>query len=93
MQIRVEQLAAHLERGRLARLYVVSGDEALLAIEAQDAIRTAARAQGYSEREVLHADGRMDWSALDQAATGLSLFASRRLLEIRLPGGKPGKTG
>jgi DNA polymerase III subunit delta len=93
MQIRTEQLAAHLERGALERCYVVSGDEALLALEAQDAIRAAARAQGYTERQVLHADARMDWSALEQAATGLSLFSSRQLLEVRLPSGKPGKTG
>ena len=93
MQIRSDQLAAHLQRGRLARCYVVSGDEALLSLEAQDAIRAAARAQGYDERQVLHADARMDWSILEQAATGLSLFAARRLLEIRLPSGKPGKAG
>jgi len=93
MQLRTEQLAAHLERGRLAHCYVVSGDEALLCLEAQDAIRAAARTQGYDEREVLHADARMDWSALTEAASGLSLFSQRRLLEIRLPSGKPGKSG
>jgi DNA polymerase-3 subunit delta len=93
MRLPTEQLAAHLERGRLAHCYVVSGDEALLNLEAQDAIRAAARAQGYAERQVLHADARMDWSALEQAATGLSLFASRQLIEIRLPSGKPGKAG
>jgi DNA polymerase-3 subunit delta len=93
MQLRTEQLEAHLQRGPLARCYVVSGDEALLCLEAQDAIRAAARAQGFTERQVLHADARMDWSALAQAATGLSLFASRRLIEIRLPSGKPGRNG
>jgi len=93
MQLRSELLEQHLLRGRLARCYVVAGDEALLTLEAQDAIRAAARAQGFAERQVLHADSRMDWSALDQAATGLSLFSERRLLEIRLPTGKPGKKG
>jgi len=93
MRLSTEQLAAHLDRGRLSHCYVVSGDEALLSLEAQDAIRAAARAQGYTERQVLHADARMDWSALEQAATGLSLFASRQLLEVRLPSGKPGKNG
>ena len=93
MRLPTEQLAAHLARGRLSPCYVVSGDEALLSLEAQDAIRVAARAQGYTERQVLHADARMDWSALQQAATGLSLFASRQLLEVRLPSGKPGKNG
>ena len=93
MRLPTEQLAAHLGRGRLSHCYVVSGDEALISLEAQDAIRVAARAQGYTERQVLHADARMDWSALEQAATGLSLFASRQLIEVRLPSGKPGKNG
>jgi DNA polymerase-3 subunit delta len=93
MQVRIDQLDQHLRRGPLARCYVVSGDEPLLGLEAQDAIRTAARRQGFDEREVLHADARWDWSALTQAATGLSLFSQRRLLEIRLPSGKPGKAG
>jgi len=93
MQLRADQLAAHLARGRLAPVYVVSGDEPLLALEAQDAIRVAARKAGCTERQVVHADGRTDWSALAGETNNLSLFASRRLLEIRLPGGKPGKAG
>jgi DNA polymerase-3 subunit delta len=93
MLLRAEQLAAHLARGPLARLYTVAGDEALLAIEAQDAIRAAARAQGFAEREVLHADARFDWSRLQAAVLGGSLFSSRRMVEIRLPGGKPGVRG
>ncbi len=93
MQLRVDQLGAHLARGKLAALYVVSGDEALLSIEAQDAIRAAARKVGFSEREVVHADGRSDWSSITGAAQGMSLFAEKRILEIRLPGGKPGKEG
>jgi|GEM_PF-278143 len=93
MQLRIEQLPAHLQRGTLARCYVVAGDDALLTGEAQDAIRAAARTQGYDERHVLQADARMDWSALQEAASGLSLFSRRRLLEIRLPTGKPGKAG
>ncbi len=93
MQIRADQLSAHLARGKLASLYVVSGDEALLAIEAQDAIRAAARQQGFTDREVVHADGRSDWSVILGAAQGMSLFAERRILEIRLPAGKPGKEG
>lgn len=93
MQVRADQLDAHLARGKLAPLYVVSGDEALLSIEAQDAIRNAARKAGFSERDVVHADGRSDWSTILGAAQGMSLFAERRILEIRLPGGKPGKDG
>ena len=80
----------HLAKGRLARLYVVAGDEALLAIEAQDAIRAAARSAGFAERTVLHADSRFDWSLLEQAARSGSLFSERRIIEVRLPSGKPG---
>jgi len=92
MQLRADQRDAHRAR-KLAPLYVVSGDETLLAIEAQDAIRAAARRAGFSEREVVHADGRSDWSTITGAAQGLSLFAERRILEIRLPAGKPGREG
>ena len=77
----------------LPPVFVVASDETLLALEAQDAIRAAARRQGYTERTVLQADGRFDWSRLTEAAGGLSLFADKRIVEIRLPGGKPGVTG
>jgi len=97
MHLKPEALATHLERvaqsGKFARIYTIAGDEALLAIEAQDAIRAKARTAGYAEREVLHADGRFDWSQLVGAASGMSLFAEKKLLEIRLPSGKPGKAG
>ena len=93
MQLRNDALPGHLARGKLAPLYVVSGDEPLLAIEAQDAIRTAARAAGYTEREVLTVDARWDWSQLAGANQGMSLFAERKILEIRLASGKPGKEG
>jgi len=97
MLLKPEALAGHLERasqsGRFARIYTVASDEPLLSIEAQDAIRAAARAAGFSERDVLHADARFDWSQLQGSAAGLSLFAEKKILEIRLPSGKPGKTG
>ncbi len=93
MQLRSEQLEQHLRGGRLATCYVISSDEPLLSLEAQDAIRAAARSQGFVEREVLHVDARTDWSILEQAASSLSLFSQRRLLEIRLPSGKPGRKG
>jgi DNA polymerase-3 subunit delta len=97
MQIRGDALPALLaraERGApLPPVFVVASDEPLLALEAQDAIRAAARKLGYSEREVLQADGRFDWSHLTAAAGGLSLFADKRIVEIRLPGGKPGLAG
>jgi DNA polymerase-3 subunit delta len=97
MRLKAEALKGHLQararQGALAPVYVVAGDEPLLAIEAADAIRAAARAAGHAEREVLHADARFDWSLLKEAHSGLSLFADRRIVELRLPGGKPGKVG
>lgn len=97
MQLKFDALPAHLERatqsGRCARVYTIASDETLLAIEAQDAIRAAARAAGYAERDVLHADSRFDWSLLAGSASGLSLFAERRIIDVRLPSGKPGKLG
>ena len=93
MQLRAEQLAAHLQRG-LKPLYLVHGDEPLLAQEAADAIRSAARAAGFDERKVFSVSGaHFDWSGVLGAAQEMSLFAERRLIEIRIPGGKPGKEG
>jgi DNA polymerase-3 subunit delta len=93
MQIRPEQLEAHLARG-LKPLYTVHGDEPLLAQEAGDALRAAARAAGYAERKVFSVSGaHFDWSAVLGAAQALSLFAERQLIEIRIPSGKPGKDG
>jgi DNA polymerase-3 subunit delta len=97
MQLRSEQLPAWLARAArndtLPSVFVVASDEPLLSLEAQDAIRATARSLGYGERVVLQADGRFDWSRLTEAAGGLSLFADRKLIEIRLPGGKPGLAG
>jgi len=93
MQLRPEHLAAALQRG-LRPLYTVYGDEPLLAQEAGDAIREAARAAGYSERKVFSVSGaHFDWSGLLGASMAMSLFAERQLIEIRIPGGKPGKDG
>ena len=93
MQIKPDQLAAHLKRG-LRPVYTVHGDEPLLAQEAGDSIRAAARAAGYSERKVFAVSGaHFDWSAVLGAAQAMSLFAERQLIEIRIPGGKPGKDG
>ena len=97
MQVRNDALAGVLARaqraGSLPPIFVVASDEALLSLEAQDAIRATARGMGYSEREVLNADARFDWSKLAEAAQGLSLFADKKVVEIRLPSGKPGVVG
>ena len=92
MQVRPEQLPGHLERG-LKPVYLVSGDEPLQFNEALDAVRAAARGQGFAERTVLDADTGFDWSRLAEAGASLSLFAERRLIELRLPSGRPGAEG
>ncbi len=93
MQVRADQLDPQLGRG-LRPLYTVFGDEPLLAQEAGDAIRAAARAAGYVERKVFTVSGaHFDWSAVIGAAQAMSLFADRQLIEIRIPSGKPGKEG
>ncbi len=93
MQLRAEQLQARLERG-LEPVYTVHGDEPLLAQEACDAIRAAARAAGYTERKVFVVSGNhFDWSGVLGAAQAMSLFAQRQLIEIRVPSGKPGTEG
>jgi DNA polymerase-3 subunit delta len=91
-QVRADQLDSHLTR-TLAPLYVVHGDEPLLAMEAADAIRAKARADGYTEREVHLVERSYDWGRLAASAAALSLFASRRLIELRIPSGKPGTDG
>lgn len=95
MQLRYDQLTQHLENTTkgLASLYVVTGDELLLQLEAVDSIRKAGRAQGLNEREVYEVDARSDWSSVLGSTQELSLFGDRRIVEIRLSSGKPGKTG
>lgn len=92
MRIGSEQLQRELQR-ELKPLYVVQGDELLLVNEAVDAIRAAARGRGFDEREVLETDGRFDWQNLRRVSASLSLFGSARIVEIRIPGGKPGLEG
>ena len=93
MQLRSDQLPTALARG-VGPLYTIHGDEPLLAQEAGDLVRAAARAAGYTERKVFSVSGaHFDWSGLLGAAQAMSLFAERQLIEVRIPGGKPGKEG
>jgi DNA polymerase-3 subunit delta len=92
VQVRLPQLAAHLAKG-LAPLYVVHGDETLLAIEAGDQVRAAARARGFEEREVLVADPGFKWDAFAAANRNLGLFGARKIVDLRIPSGKPGVDG
>ncbi len=89
MQLRVEQLASHLQDS-MAPVYLVSGDEPLQKQEAVDAIRQRARDNGFDERIVFEADRSFDWNELLQEADAMSLFGERKILELRLPSGKPG---
>ena len=92
MRVRPEQLERHLARG-LSCVYVVHGDEPLQREESLDAVRAAARASGFTERIVLHAESGFDWSELQTHAASLSLFADRKLIDLRIPGGSPGRDG
>lgn len=92
MQLRADALEGHLAKN-LAQLYVISSDEHLLALEAADKIRRAARASGYSERDVLSVDRSFKWGELLAANQALSLFGDKKLIELRIPTGKPGKDG
>src|ERR1700683_866613 len=93
MKLTLEGLNAQLAE-RLLPVYLVSGDEPLLVAEATDAIRARARALAFTEREVffIERSGAV-WDDIRQAAQSLSLFSARRMLEIRMPGGKPGTAG
>ena len=92
MQLKLTQLAAHLQRP-LAAIYLLHGDEPLLQIEAAQSIRDAAVKAGFTERELLVADSGFNWQALAAANQSMSLFGSRRILDLRMPTGKPGKDG
>ena len=92
MQLRPDALDSHLAKP-LAGLYVITSDEHLLALEAADKIRKTARAQGLSEREVLVVDRSFKWGELLAANQSQSLFGDRKLIELRIPTGKPGKDG
>ena len=91
MPIKLEQLAGSLQRG-LAKIYLIGGEEPLLLQECCDQIREAAKAQGFVERELLQVDRSFDWSELEQAAAP-SLFASQKIIDLRLRTGKPGQKG
>jgi len=92
MSLRPEQLEASLARG-LKPVYAISGDEPLLVDEAVRTIRRAAREQGFDERQANLAERDFSWSSWLSGFDSLSLFSSRRLVELRLPNGKPGVEG
>ncbi len=92
MQVRPEQLAAQLKKN-LAPIYLLSSDEPFLLQEAADSVRSAAREQGFVERQLLQVDQKFDWHSLLLETQNPSLFAEKKLLELRLPNAKPGDKG
>ncbi|MGI9332721.1 MAG: DNA polymerase III subunit delta [Gammaproteobacteria bacterium] len=92
MRLYPNQLARHL-RGELRSLYILSGDEPLELQECADAIRAAARDRGFAERVRLQADSGFDWSEIAQYRDALGLFADKRIIDLRMPDGKPGLSG
>jgi len=92
MNLRPDQLAVQLERP-LAPLWLLHGNEPLLVLEAADAIRAAARRQGFEERETLVVGQGFKWDALTLAAGNMSLFGGAKLIDLRIPTGKPGRDG
>lgn len=89
MKLAAERLESHL-RERLAPIYLIAGDEPLQREEAADAVRGSARARGYTDREVFFGERNFNWQQLVEAGASLSLFAAKRVLDLRLPTGKPG---
>ncbi|SOD40712.1 DNA polymerase III subunit delta [Nitrosovibrio sp. Nv4] len=92
MRITPDHLSRHLQK-QPAPLYTVFGDELLLSMEAADLIRASAREAGYIEREIFTVDHHFNWAELQQRGTSLSLFGERRIMDIRIPSGKPGNQG
>ncbi|MEO8137943.1 MAG: DNA polymerase III subunit delta, partial [Betaproteobacteria bacterium] len=92
MQLKLSQLSSHLQRPLLP-VYLLHGDEPLLQIEAAQSIRDAAAKAGFAERELLVADSGFNWQSLAAANQTMSLFGSRRILDLRIPTGKPGRDG
>jgi DNA polymerase-3 subunit delta len=92
LKIQANQLSSHLLKS-LAPCYLITGDEFLLVSEALDTVREAARHRGFTSRELHVATVGFDWNTLTASTSNLSLFAEQRIIELRLPTGKPGKAG
>lgn len=89
----LESFHKSLGKSELAPVYLLAGEEPLLLQEAGDALRQRARALGFAEREVLDVDVKFDWNQLARSSASLSLFSTRRLIELRVPTGLVGKDG
>lgn len=92
MKIKVDNLGEHL-RGGMCGVYLIYGDEPLQIVESADAIRKHAKQNGYTERTVIDADSGYDWKNLYLESHAMSLFDDRKVIDVRLPSGKPGNDG
>ncbi|MFT7228605.1 MAG: DNA polymerase-3 subunit delta [Methylophilaceae bacterium] len=92
MQLAQAQLQQHLNK-TLSPIYVLMGNEPLGKSESLDAIRQAARKDGAEERTNFIIERNFNWQSIQQFGQALSLFASKRILEISIPNGKPGVEG
>jgi len=94
MKVNADQLAPFLQRQQeIPRVFLITGDEPLQVMESCDAIRQLAKSQGFSERDVLHADNKFDWGALLGASNALSLFSEKKLIDLRVETKTPGRVG
>lgn len=91
-KLNVEQLMKGLGK-QLSPVYLITGDEPLMVQESCDAVRAAARDAGFNERELYHTDGGFQWPQLLHSANSMSLFAERKIIEVRVHNGKPGDAG
>lgn len=92
MRIQLQQLAPSLTRS-LAPVYLICGDEPLQLGDGAKAVRDAARARGFEERELLEVESGFDWGRLAAAADALSLFSTRKIIELRLGSARIGREG
>lgn len=92
MQVSLDQLSSFLDKP-LPPIFFVHGEDPLLLNEAVDQVRAAAKQQDYLTRDILDVDGSFDWASLSAEASNMSLFSERRILELRIPSGKPGRAG
>ena len=93
MRLRPDQLDTHLKRSNTMPIYFVSGDEPLQKLECIDLIRNHYCKQGYDERLVFDVGKSFDWNAIGEASSNLSLFSSRKIIELRMGAPKPGREG
>ena len=97
MKIRADQLQSHLQNAvqnnQLLPIFMISGDEPLLSQEAADSVRATARQLGYTERETFHVEGKFDWNPVLNETSSMSLFADKKIIELRIVNGKPGDQG